>query len=308
MVDLETNVYKASSICDGNFTYLDEYSKIYTFTTENINGYINYFDLSNKKLLTVGSSGDQILNAYFCGARDITLYDMNPYAKYYVYLKIAAILSLDYIEFQNFFFKYVFKYYHNNKMFCKGLFNKIKENLRLFSYESFLFFDELFCCYEGSRIRDCLFDDDECRNAIIKNFNMYLKDENAYNKLKSEIKKINFKYINGNIFEDDISEHYDNIFLSNLCTITSLEKIRKLLEKLDLNNLKMNGSILVGYLWNTNFCLNDFSDDWKEIYKLPLTKEILKGFITEYYQINGARDYLWGENKKSDLVLVYRKK
>ena len=47
MSDLETNLYRALSICDGDFTYLTEYSKIYTFTTENINDYIKYFDLNN---------------------------------------------------------------------------------------------------------------------------------------------------------------------------------------------------------------------------------------------------------------------
>ena len=78
--------------------------RINTFTTENINGYINYFDLKNKSLLTVGSSGNQLLNAYFYGTRDITLFDINPYAKYYAYMKVAAILTLNYDEFQCFFF------------------------------------------------------------------------------------------------------------------------------------------------------------------------------------------------------------
>ena len=45
-------------------------------------------------------------------------------------------------------------------------------------------------------------------------FNTYLKDEESYNKLKSIIKKITFKYINGDIFNDDIQGKFDNIFLS----------------------------------------------------------------------------------------------
>ena len=40
----------------------------------------DYFD--NRRLLTVGSSGDQLLNAFYNGARDITLFDINEYAKY----------------------------------------------------------------------------------------------------------------------------------------------------------------------------------------------------------------------------------
>jgi len=307
MGNFETNLYKAQSICEGKLIHLTEYSKIYTFTTENISEYIKYFDLNNKSLLTVGSSGDQILNAFFSGARDITLYDINPYAKYYVYLKIAAILSLDYIEFQNFFFKHGLEEYYNKKMFSKDLFNKIKPNLRLLDYESFLFFDELFSLYDRYDIRDYLFDDDENRNIVIKSFNSYLKSEESYNNLKSILKQINFKYINGDIFKDNIKGQFDNIFLSNLCTITSLEKLKELLQKLDMNNLRESGSILIGYLWDTDFYSNDFSDDWKEVYKLDLTKAKLKEFITEYHNINGSRDYLWEENKKRDMVLIYRK-
>lgn len=307
MDSFEKKLYKASLICSCSFKYLTDWSLIYTFTTENIDGYIKYFDLNNKSLLTVGSSGDQILNAFFYGARDITLYDINPYAKYYVYLKVAAILSLDYIEFQEFFFKHGIEEYYNKKMFSKILFNKIKTNLRLFDYESFLFFDELFSCFDGDIIRGYLFNDDLCNSDVIKNFNIYLRDEDCYNKLKSIIKKISFKYINGDIFEDNILGQYDNIFLSNLCTITSVNKIKELLDKLDRNNIKLNGSVLIGYLWNTNFDLDEFSDDWKEIYKLPLSKEILNKFITDYYQINGERDCIWKEDQKRDLVLVYRK-
>ena len=307
MESFETNLYKAESICDGRFKYLTEYSKIYTFTTENINGYMSHFNLKDKSLLTIGSSGDQILNAFFYGTKDITLYDINPYAEYFVYLKIVAILSFTYIEFQTFFFKHGITGYYNKKMFNKDLFNKMKSNLRLFDYESFLFFDELFSCYKSDEIRNRLFDDDECRNKVIKNFNVYLQSEESYNKLKSIIKKIYFKYINGDIFNDDIYRKFDNIFLSNLCTTTRLDNLKNLLKKLESNNLKENGSILIGYLWNTNFYSDEFLDHWKEIYKLPLTKEKLKNFITEHYNINGARDFIWNENKQNDLVLIYRK-
>ena len=42
----------------------DRFKLIYKFTTENISGYIKEFDFKNKSLLTVGSSGDQVINAY----------------------------------------------------------------------------------------------------------------------------------------------------------------------------------------------------------------------------------------------------
>ena len=308
-INFENNLYSASSICEGRICYNGEFSRIYSFATENIAGYIDYFDFNNKSLLTVGSSGDQVLNAFYNGARDITLFDINEYAKYYTYLKIAAIASLSYKEFKAFFFKHgITPFKRNMHMFSKELFNKMKDNLRLFDYESYLFFDELFSLYDASKIRDRLFDDDEDRNIVIKGFNNYLKDEESYNRLKSIIRKITFKYIHGNIFEDDIPGKYDNIFLSNLCTIVSLDELKRLLEKIDKKNLSREGSILLGYLWDTSFQKEDYQDDWKDIYKIPIIKDRLKDYITEVYDVLGARDILWEEETKKDLVLIYRKK
>lgn len=304
----ETDLSKAIMLCNGDFTHYTDFSKIYSFTTENISGYLKYFDLRNKSLMTVGSSGDQILNAYFKGARDITLYDINIYAKYYVYLKIAAILCLDYNEFQTFFFKYGVFSYNNTLMFSIDIFNKLKDTLKLFDYESFLFFDELFNLFEPKRVREYLFDDDEARIKIIKSYNIYLRNENTYNILKSQLKSINFNYINGNIFNDDIPNKYDNIFLSNLCTVTSLEKFKKLLEKLDSNNLNKNGSILLGYLWYCDFNSDTYKENWLDIYKMPITRDFLKEYITEYHSIKSDYDFLWNKDKINDLVMVYRKK
>lgn len=299
----------ASSICEGMISCRTGFSRIYTFTTENISGYINFFDFNDKSLLTVGSSGDQILNAFYNGARDITLYDINKYAKYYVYLKISAILSLSYKEFKLFFFKYGISPFEYNKfMFSKEIFDKIKDNLRKFDYESYLFFDELFSLYEGNKIRDRLFDDDEDRSIVIKGFNNYLKDEESYNRLKLIIRDISFKYINGNIFDDDIDGRFDIVFLSNLCSVTTLEKLKRLLEKIDKNNLNDNGSILLGYLWNTSFYSENYEDDWAEIYKMSVVREYLKEYITEVHDIISSRDIIWEECKKRDLVLVYKKK
>ena len=90
MENIENNLKLANNVINKRNDNI--YMRLYSFTTENIKGYIKYFDLKDKNLLTVGSSGDQILNSYFEGCRDITLLDINPFAKYYVNLKIAGIL------------------------------------------------------------------------------------------------------------------------------------------------------------------------------------------------------------------------
>lgn len=88
---LEQAIYNAKLQCDGIYSRtLDEcgiFGRIYPFTTENIAGYINLFNLDNKSLLTVGSSGDQVINASLFNCQDQTVIDINPFTRYYFYLK-----------------------------------------------------------------------------------------------------------------------------------------------------------------------------------------------------------------------------
>jgi len=307
MNSLEERLKKAKSLCAGSLNYYVRFCRVYSFTTENISGYMPYFDFKDKSLLTVGSSGDQILNAYLNGARDITLFDINDFAKYYINLKIAAIICLDYSEFQNFLFRRKDDGFLNLNIFNVDSYNKIKSVLKSIDYEASLFFEELFHSYKKEFIREYLFDDDVSNSKIIRSYNEYLKDEESYNKLKKVIKDISFKYIHGNLFIDKIDGKYDNIILSNLCTVSTLDSLVALVNKLDKNNLSENGSMLIAYLWQTNFNSDYYAKEWKEIYKMPVVKEKLKEFITEHHQFEGYSERMYG-GCDDDLALIYRKK
>ena len=54
------------------------FQKVYPFTTEDISGYLTQIDVENKKVLTVGSSGDQALNSLLLGAKSATAVDIDP--------------------------------------------------------------------------------------------------------------------------------------------------------------------------------------------------------------------------------------
>ena len=67
---------------------------LYPFTTENIDGYLDLFDLKDKSLLTVGSSGDQVINALVMGCEDVTLYDKVFESKSLLLLELLFALLL----------------------------------------------------------------------------------------------------------------------------------------------------------------------------------------------------------------------
>ena len=76
-------------------TDTDNYTpgKVYAFSNENLDDLFNKLDLKDKKVLTVGSSGDQALYSLLYGAKDITIADLNIYTKPFVEFKIAEIVG-----------------------------------------------------------------------------------------------------------------------------------------------------------------------------------------------------------------------
>lgn len=300
----ESVLLNATLICDG--MYIDEYedrnvfSQIYPFTTESINGYISKFDLDNKSLLIVGSSGDQVINASLFNCKDQTIIDICPFTKFYFYLKKSCLLGLNYHSFLSFLcyvdFPKVFKY--NDDVFNVKIFNKIKPILRLLDYESYLFWDELFSLFSPTDIRKQLFKFDEYRVDILSKLNLYLRSEDYYEIARKNIKTFNPKFINGDVFDVILSRKYDNIFFSNLLQYYSRDDIAILIEKF-LPNLNDGGKMLVAYLYRTTYDTK-YHDDWAPIYDLDRTMKLLEAYNISLESFRGVYDY-------HDSVLIYKK-
>ena len=280
---------------------------IKSFATENIAGYLKYFNLHDKKILTTDNSGDEVLNSIFYGAKDVTLCNPNIISKYYLYLKIAGVISLSYNEFGWFFLKYNSHMHHNNRMFSKKLYKKITTSLKEINNEAYYFFDEAFDTFGSKDVRNNFFIDSNYHNKAIKNFNIYLRNENTYNKLKSILINTDLNFFKEDITITNINGNYDTILLSSLCTKLTLTKFIKLVKRIDLNNLNNNGEMMLGYLWNNNIYTPNYSDVWKKIYSNPMGNKYLNKYVTEFYNVSGYQNYLWEDNKRDDKVLVYRK-
>ncbi|MBO5954507.1 MAG: DUF3419 family protein [Clostridia bacterium] len=76
-------------------------SRVYHCSNERLNSYFKDLNLKNSRIATVGSSGDQVLNAIFYGAKDITLIDANIFTRAYFEYKTAMIKNLDFETFKN---------------------------------------------------------------------------------------------------------------------------------------------------------------------------------------------------------------
>lgn len=308
-VNHELVVDKAIKRCNGEGNW-SRFDSIYPFTTENISGYINDFKLNNHSLLTTGSSGDQVLNAILLGAKDITILDINPFTLYYYYLKMAAILELNYYEFLDFFryknYPKVFK--DNDLVFNMSSFNKLKDTLRVIDYEAFLFWDELFHSYSPACIRSHLFSNDEYKEDIVNKCNPYLCNSNTYEILRRKIKKVDPTFICDNIETYSSDRKYDNIWLSNILTQWyKIDSIKKLV-LLFSSYLCDNGQMLISYLYDTTGD-SKYDSKWADIYNLELFFNVLHDYNLELLTFTGVEGLLFRDNKfMPDSALVYRKR
>lgn len=311
MNNFEILLDSAIKRCEGKYIN-DESSKygfnyIYPFTTENISGYINKFKLRNRSLLTVGSSLDQTLNAILYDCKDITVLDINPYVKFYYYLKASCIISLTKEEYLKFFcykdYPKVFK--HNDDVFNIDIYNKIKLTLRILDYESYLFWDELFQMFNSFDIRDKLFSSDENRMDTTIKSNPYLKYEMYYDNLKLKLNKIKIEFVNSNVFNVDLKRKYDNIWLSNIGTYLSKNEINCLINKIT-KYLNADGTLLFCYLFNTTIDTK-YKNEWSQIYNLKSTLEELKAYKIDVETFTGVEGLKFNDDSFKDSILIYKK-
>ena len=168
-------------------------SKVYHCSNERLNAYFKDLNLKNARIATVGSSGDQVLNAIFYGAKDITLIDANIFTRAYFEYKTAMIKNFDFDEFK----------YHLGmfSMFNWKTYSKISHNL---SKRTKQFFDELMLNQDDnghdydegyltdSLIRNNLFHT-PCHNYDFVEENLFYNNKEDYLKLKQLLIKNDFK-------------------------------------------------------------------------------------------------------------------
>lgn len=264
-----------------NQNYLEcDFYTLYSFTTENINGYMDLFDLKNKSLLTVGSSADQAINAGLVGCRDITLFDICPLTKYFYYLKLATLLTLERNEFLSFLCKtkYQKNIERNPNLFRKSLFNKTKKILKSLDYESYIIWDYLFNNYKGNEINR-LFRIDVNQVSSIIGCNRYLINDDNYKLARKKVLDIDIKFREGNVLDPNLTKKYDNIRLSNIWKYLNRENIEIMFDKMS-DRLSTAGKMLMAYFYYASI-----PNDYVNIFnKYDYIHEIIDGDSFNTYE------------------------
>lgn len=275
-MDLDLIIKNAINQCHSKHDLMSFKKMIYCFTTENISGYIDEFKLFNKSLLTVGSSGDQVLNAILRGCDDVTLFDINPYAIYYLYLKITALLSLTKEEYCEFFWPPESRFAYNRKFLDSSNLQKVIESLKSVNYDAYLFWSTLLENVPKKLIKKNLFFSEKYDKRVIQTINPYLHSESVYELLRRRVENANITFINGNVLGENNLGNYDNIWLSNICCYLSLSEIKELVDKMS-GHLNASGKLLISYLYDIMYETPDY-DESSSIYNFKKTFELLEEY------------------------------
>jgi hypothetical protein len=235
------------------FRHGDNYlnSSVYMTTNEVISHYDHLFK-NRKKMLSVVASGDQIFSAILAGVEEIDAFDISRFAKYFLYLKKAAIQALspsEYIEFFHEHLDYNSDYISAYKDIIKNHFDRyeyiysfrIREHL---DKEALVFWDTLFSKYPWPLIRSRFSRTIWSSREFQEKNNKFLQPK-YYQELGARFKdsRINFK--TGNIIKlvDSYQSEYDLIYLSNIYNCVDRDEFRFLLNHL---NTTPDGIILLG--------------------------------------------------------------
>ena len=288
MANYKDDLAQAIAKCNsGEISKKDMCEFIYPFTTENISQYINFFDLVDRSLFTVGSSGDQTINAISKGANKVTLVDLNPLTKYYYFLKVAAILELNLDEILDFIKYNKFTDTESAGLFSKTYFERIKGALRLIDSDSYNFWNDLFSMVSNIDIKNRLFHPDNRKEVIIE-CNPYLQNEENSKLARERIERVQPIILTENVVDYSGKEKSDNIWLSNVAGHLSKKDRLRLFRNM-LMQLNKDGALLMEYL----YIYND---------SRTLGYKDVPGFTKEIQEFKGSE----GRDLK-DAALIYRR-
>ena len=213
---------KTSNI--GNTSFHNN-SVIYKGTNEKQVSYNHYLE-GKKDILTTLGSGDQVLNSILVNPNSITAFDISRFPKYFLYLKLAAVLNLSYEEFIFFFFEST-----TTSEIYDDMYDKISRSL---SKDDKDFWDSLFSYFDWYDIYESsLFSNETVIPSYHTTQNPYLTEENYY-RLRELIPTINLQTKVGNIYTMDFEKEYDFINLSNIWNYNNPNIHKELLKRLPL--------------------------------------------------------------------------
>ena len=301
---MDANIYLAKCIIDGYRNY--HFKRIYPFATENVKECFSSYNFKDKDCLTILGSGIQAMYMYLMGAKNITTFDVNPLAIYYLYFQKSFLLSgMEFKDYKNMFHDFSFddnKVTHNIDKYYEKISKYLDGKYKVF-------WDTLYNEYGDYLFNtDGLFNQIECSNNDIEKY-MGIYSFNNIRDLRSKIEYFEPEFINCNIndLHNYLEQGYDFMYFSNimqysksifnLCEYSdSISKYKELMY-LFKDLLNKDGSIYASYIYGIDSINDMYVDTVKNIFNEDKIK---------YKKINGFGYKNNNNNNNKDAVMIIR--
>ena len=218
-------------------------SMAYTFTNENLDKIFKIMNVKGKKVLTVGSSGDQALYAIGKGAKKVTIIDANPMTLPLTEFKLACIKNLSFEEFYEFFSSCDFIYQIEN------IYSRISHDLSKYSKD---FWDTLILNLPNNSngktsIARALFQEGRypvCRRDHVG----FYREKALFDNIRDNMQTCDIEYIQAELqeFPQKADDTYDYILLSNISDYVRADVFNEVVYALR-NRLTPNGKMQIHY-------------------------------------------------------------
>ena len=228
--DVNYDLERALDLClNKKFKY---HNKIYPRTNENLKDLFSNFDVSDKDVLSVLASSDQVFTARYLGARSVDSFDINKLTLYYYYLRIWLM-------------KYMNLEYPTDEFFNYGDIDIWK---KLYEIEV--------NTEEEKAAKEFWLKYIQITNGLPNSYLFYITGINNRNVFSNDLDKVTdneLVFYNESIFDElDIDKQYDIIILSNILEYTTSKEdywnVSENLKRL----LKKDGLAVCSYMMNCN--------------------------------------------------------
>ena len=265
-----------------------QYDSLYPSATEDMASYYREFKKTGS-FLTVGASGEHVINAINSGATKIDVYDSNLLCEYALSLRLAAIKALSYEEYLTYY-----------QTFDSDLFIKLADYLdnEAHAYWTTLYYNLSLHGNPSNILSHLLFVYKRLDKNLVKKINPYLDPKNFQN-LKKKIASANITFIPSDLYslpKHITNQTYDVINCSNIyeylnfypnVTLEKAKQYRNFIINELYPHLNNSGTILVSYLYAWS---DKLKKDFDKMYKETNGHIVKTGAISlaEYpYYLNG---------------------
>lgn len=296
-MSLEQDIENFKALIDGKHYAIDNallhhFARPYLFTSEYLYSYFSQINFAGKRVLTTGSSGDQILVAMSCGACRVTCFDVNPFAEYIFNLKVAFIKNFDYHQIHKIFVNHI---HQEGNLLNPHYYPMVKDYLPPKSRQ---FWDAAFAnglnTYSSVSRTVSNYHKPVCEYLYNKELFLAIKNALTQNTCAVDFITCELKDLSDNLTN---KKPYDIILLSNIVdyifTWTNIISKREdmfsaSVDKLSKHNLAPNGLIQIAYSWG---------NDLPQLKTMFPTIEQIKYFADEkdyavFIAPNLTKDYL----------------